>query len=470
MVRTRIAPSPTGENLHIGSLATTLVNYAFAKKHKGQFIVRTEDTDRKRFVPGAEEKILKTFRQFGLEPDEDSIKGGPYAPYRQSERLNLYNHYAKILVDKKKAYYCFCIQERLEEIREKAKQLKKQPKYDRHCLSLSNEDIKKKLEKKLPCVIRLRIPEGETSFIDKIRGKITVQNKILDDQVLIKSDGFPTYHLAVVVDDYLMKITHILRGEEWIPSTPKHVLIYEGLGWKLPIFAHLPLLRNPDKSKLSKRKNPVWSSWYLEQGFLPEAVLNYLALMGWSHPQEKEIFNLKEYIDVLDLNDIDSTGPIFDIKKLEWINGEYIRKLPTIELKTRIINYYSKYQNKKLPENIVEQTIPLVQTRMKKLSDYWDLASFIYTQPPIIDNTLNFLKQAKNKLFNSYELIDWQHKKIYKVTETVAKEMNIKPIKLYMDIRFALSNQKITAPLFEGMEIIGKKSTLNRLKKILESV
>jgi glutamyl-tRNA synthetase len=468
MVRTRMAPSPTGENLHIGSLATTLVNYAYAKKRNGQFIVRTEDTDRKRFVPGAEKKILETFRLFGLEPDEDSIKGGPYAPYRQSERLRFYIHYAKKLIEKNKAYYCFCSPERLEKIREKAKQQKKQPKYDRYCLSLSKSEILENMRQNLPYVIRLKIPEGETSFIDKVRGKITVQNYILDDQILIKSDGFPTYHLAVVVDDHLMKITHILRGEEWISSTPKHVIIYEGLGWKLPTFAHLPLLRNPDKSKLSKRKNPVWSSWYLEQGYLPEAVLNYLALMGWSHPKEKEIFNLTEYINVLDLNDIDPTGPIFDMKKLEWINGEYIRMLTSTELKTKIINYYSKYQNRELPKKIVEQTIPLVQTRMKKLSDYWSLTSFIYNQPLNIEVKLNFLVQAKERLFKIYKQTDWQHEKIYKATETVAKEINIKPIKLYMDIRFALSNQRITAPLFEGMEIIGKEETICRLKKILE--
>lgn len=465
MVRTRIAPSPTGHDIHIGNLYTALINYVYAKKNNGQFIVRIEDTDQARKVEGSEKRIFSSLEAYGIVADESSLVGGHYAPYRQSERLKLYQKYAKELIDKGVAYYCFCTTERLTQIRNEAVAAKHQPKYDRHCLHISPHEITKNLEMHAPFVIRLKIPEGKTTFIDVIRGEIKIENSVLDDQVLLKSDGFPTYHLAVVVDDYLMKISHVIRAEEWISSTPKHVLLYKAFGWKLPVFAHVPLLRNTDKSKLSKRKNAVWSSWYLQEGFLPEAVLNYLALMGWSHPQEKEIFTMDEYQKVFEIKDIKPAGPIFDVVKLEWMNGEYIRKSPISNLKSQIIKYLKKYQNKELSEETVEKTIPLVQTRMKKLSEYWSLVAFIFEQPEKIDYPLEFLKQAKEKLLSAYEQTEWKHEKIHEVTEQIANELNIKPIKLFMDIRYALSNSKVTAPLFEGMEIMGKAKNIQRLKK-----
>jgi len=278
MVRTRLAPSPTGENLHIGNVYTALINYVFAHKNKGKFIIRVEDTDRTRLIAGSEERILASLKWVGLNYDEGPDIGGPFAPYRQSERKNLYKKYAEELAEKKSAYYCFCDSKRLEEMR------RVHVRYDGFCKKYSYDRAKEKAEKE-PYVIRLNVPqEGKTEFNDVIHGKISFENNLLDDQILLKSDGFPTYHLGVVIDDHLMEITHIIRAEEWISSTPKHILIYKALGWNIPVFAHTPILRNPDKSKFSKRKNPVWVSWYREEGFLPEAILNYLALMGWSHP------------------------------------------------------------------------------------------------------------------------------------------------------------------------------------------
>lgn len=314
-VRTRIAPSPTGEDIHIGNLYTALINFAVARKNGGQFIIRIEDTDRTRYQEGAEQRILASIKAFGLLYDEGPDVGGPHAPYRQSERLPIYKKYAEELVEKGAAYYCICTKERLEALKQEQTKNGQRTRYDKHCLAIQDE-VKQEIAKGTPYVIRLNVlPDKKMWFKDLIRGEISISSNEVDDQVLLKSDGFPTYHLGVVVDDHLMNITHIIRAEEWISSTPKHVLLYESFGWELPIFAHLPILRNPDKSKLSKRKNPVWASWYLEEGYLPEAVLNYLALMGWSHPEGKEFFSLEEFIQMFDLKRINVVGPVFDIKK-----------------------------------------------------------------------------------------------------------------------------------------------------------
>ena len=323
MIRTRIAPSPTGSDVHVGSIVAALMNWAWAKKNHGQFIIRIEDTDQTRIVIGGEKKMLDTLNRIGLIADESPQVGGPYAPYRQSERLKIYKHYAEELVNKGHAYYCICTSQRLIKMREEQQKNKQVPKYDRHCLAHQDE-IKNQIKKdnNIKYVIRLKIPDNQEIIInDVVRGEIKFHTKDIDDQVLLKSDGYPTYHLGVVVDDHLMNISHVIRGEEWLPSTPKHIIIYRAFGWKLPIFAHISLLRNPDKSKLSKRKNPVWTSWYLDQGILPEALLNYLAHMGWSHPKSKDIFTLDEYKSVFDIKDIQKTAPIFDPVKLEWMNG-----------------------------------------------------------------------------------------------------------------------------------------------------
>lgn len=461
MIRTRIAPSPTGQDLHVGSVATALINYAWAKKNKGQFIVRIEDTDRSRLVSGAEERILNSLAKVGLNPDESPKVGGPYAPYRQSERLDLYKKYAEELVLKGKAYYCICSPERLAKMRQDQQTKKQVPKYDRHCLK-NQEEVKKKIKSGERYVIRLKIPDNQEIIInDVIRGEIKFHTKDIDDQILLKSDGFPTYHLGVVVDDHLMKISHVIRGEEWLPSTPKHIILYQAFGWQLPVFAHISLLRNPDRSKLSKRKNPVWTSWYLDQGIFPEALLNYLALMGWSHPEGKEIFSLDEYIKVFDIKDIQKTAPIFDPIKLEWMNGEYIRKLKIENLKLKI----SQFIGEEYPDEIVEKTIPLIQERIKKLSDYLPLCDFFFKKPTNYELDLIEKKSLLKKIYQSLSAIDdWQAAVIGEMMVNLAKKEGIKTGDLFMTLRIAITGKKISPPLNESMEILGKEECLKRLQ------
>src|SRR3989339_470801 len=451
MVRTRIAPSPTGADVHVGSVATALMNYAWAKKNNGQFIIRIEDTDRTRIVEGGETQMLKTLKKIGLIADESPEVGGPYKPYRQSERLEIYKKYTEELVEKGKAYYCVCSPERLTKMREEQQAKKLVPKYDRQCFN-NQEEIKKKIKEGDKYVIRLLIPEGQIKFNDVARGEIIIDTKNLDDQVLLKSDGFPTYHLGVVVDDYLMKITHVIRGEEWLPSTPKHIIIYQAFGWELPVFAHISLLRNPDKSKLSKRKNPVWTSYYLDQGIFPEVLLNYLALMGWSHPEGKDIFSLDEYIKVFDIKDIQKTAPVFDPVKLEWMNGVYIREMKVKSLKLKVIEYIGN----NYPEEIIERTIPLIKERVKKLSDYLPLCEFFFKAPTTyeisVDGKNNFFGKVKTEL---EKVNDWKAVTIGESLVYLAKKLEIKNSQFFADMRMVITGKKISPPLNESMEILG---------------
>jgi len=481
MVRTRIAPSPTGEDIHIGTAYTALINYVFARQNKGRFIVRIEDTDQKRLVKGCQTRILESLKWLRIKVDEGPNVGGPYGPYKQSERLDLYKHYAEKLVEKGFAYYCFCSSERLKKLRQEQQKKKLPPKYDGRCRGnskLKTQNSKPQL-KTTNYVIRLKVPKtGEISFNDLIRGKITFQNKLIDDQVLLKSDGFPTYHLAVVVDDHAMKISHIIRGEEWISSIPKHIFLYKAFGWKLPVFAHTPLLRNPDKSKLSKRRNPVWVSWYKEQGFLPEAILNYLALMGWSHPEEKEIFSADEFFKTFSLERISTSGPVFDLKKLEWMNGVYIRQIKNEKLKTKIYEFY----NKKYPEDLIEKIIPLIKTRIKKLSEFEDLAGFFFKTPKI-DSKLLYQKllargqsssgrdkERVNKAINNYQSAinnfpqqDFKADKLEKTARDLADKLGIKIAVFFTLLRIAITGKTISPPLCQSMEILGKDEVINRL-------
>lgn len=459
MVRDRIAPSPTGQDLHIGNAYTALINYAFAKKHQGQFIVRIEDTDRSRFVKGSEEHILSSLDWLGLSADESPKKGGPYAPYRQSERLKLYKELAEELIKKGHAYYCFCTADSLIHMRKQQQAEGLMPKYDRRCLALSPGEITARVLTE-SFAIRMKIPDGETTFEDIIRGPITIQNNQLDDQVILKSDGYPTYHLGVVVDDYLMEISHVIRGEEWISSTPKHILLYNFFRWKLPKFAHLPLLRGPDKSKLSKRKNPVWVSWYREQGYLPEAIINYLALMGWSYPSGKEIFSLSELITEFTLERVQTVGPVFDLTKLEWMNGEYIRALSKSELKYQL----GKFVGSEYSLAIIEKTVPLIQERIKKLSAYLPLCDFFFKRPERYEVSVSKNKKMIQHAIEQFEKIDWKVEYIGNSLKTITENLDIKMAELTMILRVAISGKKITPPLNESMEILGKKESLERLK------
>jgi len=463
MVRTRIAPSPTGEDLHIGNLYTALINYVIARKNKGQFIIRIEDTDRMRFVEGSERRILETIKEYGLHFDEGPDKGGEYGPYRQSERLEIYKKYANELIQKKQAYYCFCTKERLDELREKQQQEKKIPRYDKHCLH-TVENADERIKNGEAYVIRLNVlPDQKIYFTDVIRGEIEFNSNNIDDQVLIKSDGYPTYHMAVVVDDYLMKISHVIRAEEWISSTPKHVILYNAFGWELPVFAHIPILRNPDKSKLSKRKNPVWASWYIEQGYLQEAVLNYLSLMGWSHPEEKEIFDLDEFISVFDLKDMHAVGPVFDLAKLKWMNSVYIRNLTDNELEQKIVNFIGTMYSKE----VVHKTIPLIKERISILSEYVPLCEFFFHAPTTYELPLSDKKIMFGKLVDSLKTVEkWDANTLGEVMQNVARQIGMKNREFFMSVRVAITGKTVTPPLNESMEILGKNEVISRLTKV----
>lgn len=462
MVRTRIAPSPTGENLHIGNVYTALINFAVAHKNNGKFIVRIEDTDRMRLIPGAEERILESLKWIGLNYDEGPDIGGPFAPYRQSERKEIYKKYTEKLVNKRKAYYCFCDSKRLEEMRKLQQEKKERIRYDGFCKRYSY-DIAKEKTKKQNYVVRLNVPqEGRTEFNDVIHGKISFENNQLDDQVLLKSDGFPTYHLGVVVDDHLMEITHIIRAEEWISSTPKHILIYKALGWNLPVFAHTPILRNPDKSKFSKRKNPVWISWYREEGFLPEAILNYLALMGWSHPEQKEIFSLEEFIHVFNLKDVKPVGPIFDVEKLKWMNGEYIRGVHRDILIQKLKKFYKNDEDviTLLNKEYALSIVLLAQSRMKTLKEFKKL---------VIPLRIKLLPEeiiVVNSLAETLKKIDhWNKKSILEAMKLVLKTSGVNGKILYK----VITGRETGLPLPDVLSLLGKEQTLKRLGNSLST-
>jgi glutamyl-tRNA synthetase len=464
MVRTRIAPSPTGQDLHIGNLYTALFNWAVAKKNNGKFIIRIEDTDRERLVPGAQAKILNSLKAFGINHDEGPDIGGPFAPYKQSERLPIYSKYIQELIKKGHAYYCFCSKERLDEMRKNQIAKKQQPKYDKFCLN-NIKNPEEKIKNREKYVIRLKVPEkNEVIFTDLIRGEIKISTNEIDDQVLIKSDGYPTYHLAVVIDDHLMQISHVIRAEEWIASTPKHILLYEAFGWKIPVVAHLPILRNPDKSKLSKRKNAVWISWYIEEGFLPQAVLNYLALLGWSHPQEKEIFPISEFIKKFELKDVSPVGPVFDLIKLTWMNQQYIQAMSESDLKKEILHFSPIAQ--KLPDETLDKLIPLVRTRMKTLKDFEKLSGFFFTAPGIKPRTEKEKTIIKELSKSLKELNTWSKDTIFSALKSILTSQEIKMPILY----YIFTGEERGLPLPDSLEILGKEKILSRLEKLQSSL
>ncbi len=465
MVRTRIAPSPTGFP-HIGTIYQILFDYAYAKKYKGKFILRLEDTDKKRFVEGAEEVLKKSIEWFNLIPDEDPWKGGKYAPYRQSERLEIYKKYVQELINKNHAYYCFCSRERLEEMRKKQIAEKKMPKYDKFCLNLTRDEVEKKLKNNIPYVVRMKIPDNRVvAFTDMILGEIKFDSNIIDDQVILKSDEFPTYHLGVVVDDHLMEITHVIRGREWISSTPKHILLYEFFGWKPPIHAHVPLILNTDgKGKLSKRHGHASVEYYRSLGYLPEAVLNFLSNLVWYHPGNKEIYSLEEFIKLFELEKINSQGARFNLQKLDWINGEYIRQTQNLKLKDLILQFYDN----KLDENMVEKTVPLVKERMKKLSDYLPLAEFLFKKLEKSEVDLSTKKELIKKMHDVLLSVnDWNADVIGEAMQNLAKKEGVKTGEFFMTLRVAITGKKISPPLNESMEILGKEECLARLKSLI---
>jgi len=471
MVRTRMAPSPTGE-FHVGSLRTLLYNYAWAKKNQGQFILRIEDTDQARLVPGAQERILQVIRDYGLSWDEGPDIGGPYGPYVQSQRLDIYQQHAQYLIDQGDAYYCFCSKEILEQMRTEQKQKREIPRYDRRCLKYSVAEVQQKLKQNTPHVIRQKLPDNQhVAFNDSVMGEITINTKELDDTVLLKSDGFPTYHLAVVIDDHLMKITHIMRGSEWISSVPKHILLYQAFGWDLPIYAHLPVFLSPDgKGKMSKRHSTVSARSFLDQGYLPEAMLNYLMLLGWTPIDDRGFFTLEEFIQVFDINRFNNSNPAFDLNKLNYFNAHYIRVLSDPELAERLKQF--------APENVDSKILlvlaPLVKERLKTLAEFKDLCSFMFSDIQVPDS--GWKSSASEQLSTALQLIkqlpeaNWNTENL---TEKFMDEINVhqwSTSHFFMNLRLAVTGQPITPPITECIVILGKEKTLRRLNNALVSL
>lgn len=471
-VRTRIAPSPTGI-AHIGTAYMALFNYAYATKYGGQFIVRIEDTDRVRFVAGAEAVIFDALKWLQIPHAEGADMGGPYAPYRQSENLPSYKKAVEELIKKGHAYYCFCTPKRLEAMRKDQQARKELPHYDRQCRSLSIQESRTRIEAGEKYVVRMKIPDHEViTWDDLIRGKVEINTDVVDDQVLLKSDGFPTYHLGVVVDDHHMKITHILRGEEWISSTPKHILLYRYFGWELPFFAHMPLLRNPDKTKMSKRKNNVSIPSYKEKGYLPQALRNYLCLLGWSHPEEKDIFSLEEFIEQFTIERMQKAGPIFDISKLNWMNGKYIREHIS---EKELVKALTPFLPADFPKNLLPKVLPLVRDRLVTLKDIEALTDFFYRdvhpkkedligKKGTAEQARTFLEAAQKEFDNVKE---WSAKDMEGLLLSMVDGKSWNRGSFFMTLRVAVTGKTVTPPLFETIEVLGKTETRERIKSAL---
>jgi len=473
-IRVRIAPSPTGDP-HVGTAYIGLINYIFARQRAGQFVLRIEDTDRTRFVPSSEQMIFDALRWIGLTWDEGPDVDGPYGPYRQSERTEIYREHADLLLASSKAYRCFCTTEELEAARKQQIAAKLPPRYSGTCRALTSAQIEESLSAQKPFVIRMKVPaEDSTTFTDELRGEITFDHFNVDDQVLMKSDGFPTYHLANVVDDHLMHITDVIRAEEWISSTPKHVLLYQAFGWQLPRFWHMPLLRNLDKSKISKRKNPVSLVYYRQAGFLPEAVLNFLGLMGGGMPNEinngTEKFTLPEMVEHFDVKNIRLGGPVFDLTKLKWLNGEYIRALAPAD-------FYAALRSTVLSDTYLSGIAALIQTRIETLGQFGDLTNFFFADN-ILPETEVFLPKKRTLeetlAFAAEQLIvleatDWTTEALEPALKKLGEEKQWSVKENFMLLRAIVTGGAMSPPLLESIVVFGKARTLDRVRRFLDA-
>jgi glutamyl-tRNA synthetase len=469
-IRVRFAPSPTGY-LHVGGLRTALYNFLFAKQRGGKFILRIEDTDQSRKVEGAVENLIETLKWAGVVYDEGPDRDGGVGPYVQSQRLELYGQHAKQLIDLDKAYYCFCTSERLDEVRKKQIELKQSPSYDRHCRNISTAESEKRVGAGERYVIRMKVPlDGEITFEDVIRGKVTIACKMLDDQVLIKSDGFPTYHLGVVVDDHLMGITHIIRGEEWLSSVPKHILLYQYFGWELPVLVHLPLLLNPDKSKLSKRQGDVAVEDYRAKGYLKEAIVNFIAFLGWNPGDEREIFSMDQLIQEFSLERVGKSGAVFNVDKLNWLNQQHIKLKSNEELAQLIKPYVQKGEWNNVDGQYLLKVIGLMKERLAFPQDFIEMSGFFFRDPESFDES-GFKKNwepescDRLKIFAEHLglLQEFSHSSIETALRQLSEELLIKPSKLIHPVRIALSGRTIGPGLFEMMELLGKETVVRRL-------
>jgi glutamyl-tRNA synthetase len=471
-VRTRIAPSPTGDP-HVGTAYMALFNWAFARQHNGEFVLRIEDTDQARSTVESEQAIYTALNWLGLDWDEGPNVGGQSGPYRQSERKSHYLEHVDKLLEQGHAFHCFCSKQRLDEVRAQQQAAKQTTRYDGYCLGLAADDVAARLAAGESSVVRMRVPDsGACTFHDRLRGDITIPYSQIDMQVLLKADGMPTYHLAVVVDDHLMAITHILRGEEWLNSVPKHQLLYEYFDWPMPELIHLPLLRNPDQSKLSKRKNPTSITYYRDQGYLPEALLNYLGLMGWSMPDEQELFSLQQMVDAFDVDRISTSGPIFDQDKLKWMNGQYLRALDAEA-------YAEKVEDWLLNKNRLTALIPLVQERAERLSDLLPLVDYLLgARRPLTPDDFAHKQlergQVVKVLHHTLAVFDlkrsWQRDDLYATCKSLAEQCDMKLREFLFPLFIAISGREVSLPLFDSLIFLGPDLARGRLRDALDTL
>ncbi len=471
-VRVRIAPSPTGDP-HVGTAYIALFNLIFARHHGGQFILRIEDTDQSRSRPDYEKNIFNALQWLNLQWDEGPDVGGPYGPYRQSERTELYQKYCMKLLEDGKAYKCFATKEELEEMREVAKKLGKKIGYDRRYRNLTPEEVQEREEKGQKYVIRLKVPlKGECVYEDSVRGRMSTNWSEVEDQVLLKSDGYPTYHLANVVDDHLMGITHVIRGDEWISSTPKHILLYEYFGWETPKFVHMPLLLGKDGKKLSKRKNPTSIFFYRDSGYLPDAFNNFLSLMGYSMPNEKEMYSLEELISSFDVSRIGTSGAFFDVLKLDWLNQNYlINNIPEDQL-------WSRLKQWQFNDEFMQKLIPLCHTRIKTFADFMELCQFFFINHIALSEEIltptGILPESgvaiiQCLIWSMDEQENWARKGIEHASKEVAQAFAVNHKKVVMRILYAtITGKHFGPPLFDSVDILGKERTRARLLAAVE--
>ncbi len=475
-VRVRYAPSPTGFP-HVGNIRTALFNWLFARRYGGTFIVRIEDTDVARKVEGATEAILDSLRWLGLDWDEGPEVGGKYGPYFQSQRLAQYKAVAEKLVAQGNAYYCYCSPERLDAMRAEQIKRKQPPGYDRLCRNLSQEERAKKSAEGITPVVRFKTPlDGQTRFHDVIWGDVVFENSTLDDFVLLKSDGYPTYHLANIIDDHLMAISHVLRAEEWLSSTPRHCLLYDALGYPKPIFAHLPMILGPDRSKLSKRHGAVSITEYRDQGYLPETMVNFLALLGWSLDDKTEILTPEQLKQHFSLERISKVAAIFNLEKLNWMNGVYIRALTVEDLSCRAMPFLEKGLpagvKRPLNGDYVRKMMPLIQERAKTLAEVPSLADFFFSDVEYDFNLLISKGMTRESTLNALDVSRERLSKLAlfdagtleAILRPLAEELGLKTGQLFGTLRTAVTGKLATPPLFQTMEVLGQVRCLNRIK------
>ena len=470
-VRTRIAPSPTGDP-HVGTAYVALFNMAFAHSQGGQFLLRIEDTDQVRSTPESEKAILDALHWLGLEWDEGPDNGGPHGPYRQSERSDIYRQHADQLLDSGHAFRCFCTTERLDALRKTQMEEKQQVGYDGHCLHLEQVEISKRLANNESHVVRMNVPrEGPCVFDAMLRGEISIAWSQLDLPVLLKADGIPPYPPANAVDDHLMEISHVIRGEEWINSAPKHILLYQYFGWETPVFCHLPLLRNIDKSKLSKRKNPTSILFYQRMGYLPEALINYLGRMGWSMPDEREKFTLAEMLEVFDIQRVSLGGPVFDVEKLSWLNGMWIREeLSDEQLADRL-------QEWALNRDTLKAFLPFAKQRMETLSDIAPLGSYLISgMLPISADDLRSAGMEDEQLLEVLQIAlwrlesvqQWNRDNIFNALKAVADGMDIKLKPFLAPLFIAIAGSSASISVMDSMNLLGADMSRARLRSAIE--